>query len=701
MGSARGLDGDSDGPRRLGKYRLLEMVGKGAMGNVYAAFDENTGRKVAVKELVANLENDPDIRTRFFREAQAAARLRHPNVITVYDVGEHLGRPFIVMELLRGVTLDRYLQHKDAEDVERRVDLMIQLCDAMAAAHAADIIHRDLKPSNLFVQSDGLLKVLDFGVARLAASSVTKRGAQPGTLHFMAPEQAVGRAIDSRSDIFSAGSVFYFMLTGRKPFESDEWLRVVRMLELEDPVAISPREAPPALAAIVVRMHAKDVETRYQTFKSVAADLSRFQKQYQSETRRQIEKVAGTYRAVVARLESTRAAAERTGQTTVPASPVLERLCDSYPVLRGRGSDVFRSIPFSRNRIAVVQEELAQELGRLEQYEQTLRQLTDLVASGEQALTEARYTAAIRIFEQVLVTVPESASARDGLSRARAALAARDAEAQQVKLLIKDAQAAVRAEDWERVVATCDQILAIDRSVPLALALRESGRRTLESARLMEAANRVREAAAEQIRKARASFRRGRCQEALAELRAFLAAEPSAVEARQELEQLTAIADAQAREAATRADAVRRHLESARACLDAGAFDDAVHAARQALECDPADQGSAALLCVAIDQHAAAIIEDARRRQEGQRESAAALAIALARAALECEDLVRAKAAAENAVRLFSSREATELVNRVEAMPAPDDSDEDSGDAGIAAGLSAAEPAGSGRNAPA
>ena len=133
----------------------------------------------------------------------------------------------------------------------------------MAVAHAAEIIHRDLKPGNLFVQLDGLLKLLDFGVARLASSSMTTAGAQPGTLHYMSPEQARGDEIDKRSDIFSAGSVFYFMLTGRKPFPGQEWARVIRMLESEDPQPLDPGEAPPALANIVMRCLAKQAAARY------------------------------------------------------------------------------------------------------------------------------------------------------------------------------------------------------------------------------------------------------------------------------------------------------------------------------------------------------------------------------------------------------------------------------------------------------
>src|SRR5262245_17909881 len=336
-------DSDSNAPfptsdRSVGKYRLLELVGRGAMGRVFAAVDDHTGRKVAIKLLNADLEDEPDIRARFFREAQAAARLGQRNVITIYDLGEDGGRPFIVMELLRGWTLPNYL-NEVAVDLERKVELMIQLCDGMAAAHAEKIIHRDLKPGNLFVQSDGLLKVLDFGVARLASSSMTTAGAQPGTLHYMSPEQARGEEIDERSDIFSAGGVFYFILTGRKPFPGQDWARVMRMLQSEDPQPLGSADAPEPLAKIVMRSLAKRVEDRHRDFPSVAADLTRFHRQYQTETRKLLDGLGSTYRTVLTQLTSAREAAQTLGQGSAFALPVIEKLEAEFPIVRDRGFD--------------------------------------------------------------------------------------------------------------------------------------------------------------------------------------------------------------------------------------------------------------------------------------------------------------------------------------------------------------------------
>ena len=203
-------------PERIGRYQVIERIGRGAMGVVYRAHDEAMGRDVALKVLTADLEDDPDIRTRFHREAEAAARLSHPNIITIFDVGEDGDRFFIVMELLRGATLKDFLKQSDAAPLARKLDLMIQLCAGLGAAHNASIYHRDIKPGNIFVRADGILKILDFGVARLASSSMTAAGFIVGTPDYMSPEQARGADIDGRSDIFSLGGVFYFMLTGPK-----------------------------------------------------------------------------------------------------------------------------------------------------------------------------------------------------------------------------------------------------------------------------------------------------------------------------------------------------------------------------------------------------------------------------------------------------------------------------------------------------
>jgi serine/threonine protein kinase len=255
-----------------GRYELTGRIGRGAMGVVYQARDEIMRRDVALKVLTADLEDDPEIRTRFLREAQAAAGLSHPNVITIFDVGEENERFYIVMELLRGMVLKSFLKQPESARLGRKIHLMMQLCAGLSAAHHASIYHRDIKPGNIFVRSDGLLKIVDFGVARLATSNMTAAGFVVGTPDYMSPEQARGEEIDGRSDIFSAGGVFYFMLTGRKPFSATALPTLFHQIQSEDPQPIE-GDVPPELAAVVMKALSKNRETRYRSCQELLADL--------------------------------------------------------------------------------------------------------------------------------------------------------------------------------------------------------------------------------------------------------------------------------------------------------------------------------------------------------------------------------------------------------------------------------------------
>jgi tetratricopeptide (TPR) repeat protein len=645
------------------------------MGRVFAALDDHTGRTVAIKLLNADLEEEPDIRARFFREAQAAARLGHRNVITIYDLGEDRGRPFIVMELLRGWTLPNYLKQVEV-DLERKVDLMIQLCDGMSVAHGIKIIHRDLKPGNLFVQADGLLKVLDFGVARLASSSMTTAGAQPGTLHYMSPEQARGEEIDERSDIFSAGGVFYFMLTGRRPFPGQEWARVLRMLVSESPEPLNPGEAPEALASIVMRCLAKEAAARYSDFRSVAAELTRFQRQYQAETKRLLETVGSRYKAALTMLTSVRDAARTLGQPAALSLPVMEGLQVEFPILRDRGFDAMKLIPVARGRVLALQEELALELPRLEQQQHTLEGLGALMIAGERALAEGRHAAASRMFEQIMTASPESRAAGARLAECRAIFDGQRADAQRVKVLVRDAQAHARSREWEQVIVVCDQILSIDRTVPLAIALRQAAGSALEEQRTRAAESRLAHEVERLIDTARASFNRGHREKALEMLRAFLLEEPTAAQVQLELDRLNGVAARQAEEAAARAEEVRRRTEAARTMMQAEAFDAALAEARRAVECDPADESAVILLCEAIERHGAVRIAEEQQRMVAERDEAGRRALEAARVALRGGELLRAIAAAENAVRFSPALlEASTLLEAARAIVASDGSD--------------------------
>ena len=275
--------------RTLGHYRILEQLGKGGMGEVYLAEDSKLQRRVALKILSPTLSSDPGRRERFQREARAAAALNHPNIVTIHSVEELDGVPFLTLELLDGHTLDALIP-TDGLPVERLLTYAIPLTDAVGAAHQRGITHRDLKPTNVMVTTDGRLKVLDFGLAKLREeTSETERSSMPtqeltgegrilGTVAYMSPEQAEGRAVDSRTDVFALGVMLYEMATGARPFKGETQLSVLAAILKDTPSPVSDikRDVPRELARIIRRCLAKDPEDRYQTAKDLRNDLRAF-----------------------------------------------------------------------------------------------------------------------------------------------------------------------------------------------------------------------------------------------------------------------------------------------------------------------------------------------------------------------------------------------------------------------------------------
>src|SRR5438477_3333569 len=260
----------------FGRYEILGKLGEGAMGVVYRARDNAIGRVVALKMLSAELGAEDELHHRFRREAEAIGRLSHPNIVTVYDLGESEGQLYMAMELLEGDDLRSLIERRVEVPLSDRVRVLVQICDGLAYAHSRGVVHRDIKPANILVTGAGHVKILDFGLARVATrATITRKGMILGTPDYMAPEQAMGRAVDRRSDVFSAGSVFYEFLTGEKPFKGKTLHAVLFQIiqEEPDPVLTMNPELPTRLAALVHRMLVKDPEKRYQSMDEVGRDL--------------------------------------------------------------------------------------------------------------------------------------------------------------------------------------------------------------------------------------------------------------------------------------------------------------------------------------------------------------------------------------------------------------------------------------------
>jgi serine/threonine protein kinase len=288
----------------IGKYRVLEKIGAGGMGEVYKAFDTVLDRPVALKILPADLVKDEDRVRRFVQEAKAASALNHPQIVTVYDIGqvEQSGAGiihYIAMEFIDGETLSGKI-HREKAEMKKLIEFLAQVADGLSKAHAAGIIHRDLKPDNIMIARDGYAKILDFGLAKLteptkptgasseeAATAImqqTQAGMVMGTVGYMSPEQVQGKSVDLRSDIFSFGCVLYEVTTGRKPFEGEtivDSLYKVAHAQTQ-PISDFNPNAPIELQRIIRKCLAKDPEERYQSIKDVAIDLRELNRQYDS-----------------------------------------------------------------------------------------------------------------------------------------------------------------------------------------------------------------------------------------------------------------------------------------------------------------------------------------------------------------------------------------------------------------------------------
>ena len=250
---------------QIGKYKLVEKIGQGAMGEVFRALDPVLNRPVAIKTISASMGLDETLRKRFHREAQSAARLNHPNIITVYDFGEERGTIFMAMELLEGRDLKELIGKRELA-MGDKLSIMEQICDGLSFAHAREVIHRDLKPGNIHIQANRRVKIMDFGLARFGASEMTRTGMVMGTPNYMSPEQVRGEKADARSDVFSLGSVFYELLANHKPFEADSMHAVLFKVLQDEPAPLRQwtPDLPLVLVQVVSKALSKDAGGRFQ-----------------------------------------------------------------------------------------------------------------------------------------------------------------------------------------------------------------------------------------------------------------------------------------------------------------------------------------------------------------------------------------------------------------------------------------------------
>ncbi len=601
-------------PRTIGRYEITGRLGKGAMGVVYSARDSMMERTVAIKVMMTDLEDDPETSARFYREARSAGQLIHPNIITIFDMGQEDGRPFIVMEYLDGETLNKYLARPDAQQVEAKIDLMIQICEGLQAAHAHGIFHRDIKPGNLLVRGSGELKIVDFGIARLASSSITASGLIVGTPDYMSPEQARGHEVDQRSDIFSAGAVFYFMLTARKPFASQELTAVLMKVQTEDPLPIRDTEAPPALARIVMKALAKDPADRYQSCAEMITQLEYLKRQLEDDARKSIDEISRRLAAL-----ETVGAERRKLSAALDLSPAPPDIDALRRALAERNASL-GSVPGRAavaellTSIKTIEEPSVEDVARW-------RRAAQAVEAGESALGANRIPDAIAQMELAQQIEPGSRRASAQLDRCRAVLARQREAFERAKSLLEEARKAAASKQWQVVIDFCDDAIKLDPAAEEARGLRQTAIEALGTQ-----AKRAKLDGQRALDRAEAYRRKKRFQEAALEIARAREADPDnpdieSADAR--LRESIADAERDALREQQAADAIAR----ARSRFAAGERAQAIADLRSFSEADP--EGRIASEIARLDSEATRLAAEERRKaQAAEHASDAEIALA-------------------------------------------------------------------------
>ncbi len=373
--------------QKFGKYEILEEVGRGAMGIVYKARDPIIGRLVALKTVMPGLLAEPELLKRFYREAQAAGGLQHPNIVTIFDMGEVDGLPYIAMAFVEGESLEKIIARKPVMSLAQKLKIVVQFCRGLDHAHKHDVIHRDIKPANIVVDNDGTVKLVDFGIVHLMTASMTQTGMALGTVPYMSPQQLRGEPVDARSDIWSVGVVMYEFLAYMRPFQGPNQPAVMLKILQEEPAPLSAviPEIPPTLERLVRKCLRKNPEERFQSLEDLTFELEPLEQTLKnklvSEMVRQGQELL-TKRDLVKALEVFRGAL---------------KLDSSHSVAR----DLMNQVNAEIRRL--------EASSRVRQY----------LGEGELLLKQGEYPGAIRALEEVLKLDPQQAAARALLERAR------------------------------------------------------------------------------------------------------------------------------------------------------------------------------------------------------------------------------------------------------------------------------------------
>jgi serine/threonine-protein kinase len=424
--------------KKIGKYEVLDVLGKGGMGIVYKARDNEIGRLVAIKMITSVFAEDTDFLTRFRREAQSTGQLHHPNIVIVHDLGDHEGSPFLVMEFLEGESIESILRSQRSVSLINKLDYAIQVCNGLQYAHQRSpaVVHRDIKPPNLIVLLDGTVKIVDFGIAHVENEQLTQRGQFLGSLQYMSPEQVNCNPIDARTDVYSTGVVLFQLLTNALPFQGkDTGTTLLKIINEPPPSLRNYLDAyPPEFDDILFRVLAKQPDDRYQTADDLAYDLGRVQERLKRES---VVQHIGIAEEFIRRSELGKASEE-----------VQEILKIDRQSARGR--------------------ELQREIQSLKAKQQRSEQARQIFVQAEQAATDRNFAKALAYLDEASGLDPGN-SDFDSLRRLVEADKARQ---EALRESVKRAESAYYAGDYTQAERVIDEAAALDESDPEVKALR-------------------------------------------------------------------------------------------------------------------------------------------------------------------------------------------------------------------------------------
>jgi serine/threonine-protein kinase len=433
---------------QIGKYPILGILGVGGMGVVYRGMDNSVGREVAIKTLTEATE---ELRQRFLMEARSGV-LNHPNIVTVYDFGEQDGLPYIVMEYLPGDSLENLLRKGHAFRLIEKLDMIRQLCLGLGYAHQKGVVHRDIKPANMMVLPDGVIKIVDFGVARLQdRAGHTQTGMVIGTFHYISPERLLGKPADGRSDIWSAACILYLLLTGRLPFPGDDPATLHRVIrEPHEPLSATLTDYPQALDHLIDRGLAKNPDDRYETAEEMAADIEAINDNLKRE---HVAEVLGTVRPLI----------DQEQWTSV--RPVLLDLQKLNP----QNTEV-------KKLLREVQEKVSRQ--------QRSVQVRQLISDGDEAVLGQKYAEAIEFYNQAASL---DRTNTDLIAKIENATSLKE-KADKVTSLLEQSREARKRNDYNAAGELIDKALQLDeRNTDLrnerARIVQESERATKDRAR--------------------------------------------------------------------------------------------------------------------------------------------------------------------------------------------------------------------------